>query len=302
MPVHNGADFLTATLTSLLQEPMDGVEILLLDSSPDDSCEAIVKQFERRLPILYHVRRDVMPWPEKTNVGVDMARAPFVAMLHQDDLWLAGRVEAARRAIDAMGDAAMHVSSAVLIDEHGKRIGCWSPPLQAGLHAGANIIERLLVQNFIAIPTPLIRRSAWLEVGGMDPDLWYTADWDLYLKLARAWPVMVSADAVTAFRLHSKSLTMTGTRNAASLREQLEVVLARYGRHMGRRTSRHAWASIKINCALAAAASGDGRGIIHVVMALTSLRPWEMPRFLKETRLVERLLPRARLWLAGSFS
>ena len=46
------------------------------------------------------------------------------------------------------------------------------------------VVERLLVQNFISMPAPLFSREAALRVGGLDEDLWYTADWDFWLKLA----------------------------------------------------------------------------------------------------------------------
>lgn len=301
MPVHSGAHFLPATLASLVGEPTDGVEIIILDSSPDDSCKAIIDRFDDRLMIRYHVRRDVLPWPEKTNLGVEMATATFVTMLHQDDLWLPGRVDAARNAIDDMGDAALHIAPALLVDEHGRRVGRWSPPLREGRHPSAHVIERLLVQNFIAIPSPLIRRSAWLTAGGMDGNLWYTADWDLYLKLAARWPVLVGDRPTTAFRVHSKSLTMTGSKNAASLHDQLAVVLERHGGQAERATMRRARASISVNCALAAAANGEGSALLRVLTALVGLGPIGLFRFLDDTRLIERLLPRARLWLAGSF-
>lgn len=301
MPVHDGAHFLPATLQSLAQEPLQGVELLIFDSSPDDRCAMVVEQFSSRLPVRYHVRRDVLPWPEKTNIGVEMAQASFVTMLHQDDLWLPGRIDAARNAIDTIAGGALHIAPALLIDEQGRRIGSWSPPLRQGIHASKEVTERLLVQNFIAIPSPIIRRSAWLSVGGMESDLWYTADWDLYLKLARQWPVAVGAGPTTAFRVHSRSLTMTGSRNAVSLRNQLDRVLERHGSQIGPRTLRCARVSIAINCALAAAAKDDKAAALRAGVALLSLRPWELLRFLKDTRLFERLLPRARLWLDGSF-
>ena len=301
MPVHDGAQFLTSTLESLVSEPMEGIEVIILDSTPCDSCKAIVDRFRNHLPIRYHVRRDILPWPQKTNLGVEMARSPIVTMLHQDDLWLSGRADAARRAIDEIDGAAFHIAPALLVDEYGRRIGCWSPPLRKGLHRSPEVMKRLLVQNFIAIPSPLIRRSAWLAAGGMDKDLWYTADWDLYLKLAARWPVSVGDRPTTAFRVHSKSLTMTGSRNAASLHDQLAVVLERHSGQAELATMQRARASISVNCALAAAAKGERAALLRMLATLLSLGPVGLFRFLEYTRLIERLLPRARLWLSGSF-
>lgn len=299
MPVHNGARDLPATLQSVACQQTDGIEILILDSSEDDSCAIIAADFADRLPLRYYQRRDVKPWPEKTNIGVGMARADHVAMLHQDDLWLPVHIATMRRAIDGMGEAVLHIAAALLVDDHGRRIGCWSPPLAPGIHASSTMVERLLVQNFIAIPTPLIRRSAWIAVGGMEADLWYTADWDLYLKLARHGPVSVGAHPTTAFRIHGRSLTMTGSRNADSLQEQLDIVLARHGDGALAATLRRARASVSINCALAGAAAGNATGLGRAVATLLRLGPIELLYYLRDSRLVERLLPRIRLRLAG---
>ena len=300
MPVHHGAKDLPATLDSVAAQQTEGIEILILDSSSDDSCRTVVERYKERLTIKYHSRPDVKPWPEKTNLGVQMARAPFVTMLHQDDLWLPTRREALQKAIGEMEVAALHISPALLVDESGQRIGRWSPPLKQGTHDSEQVIERLLVQNFVAIPSPLIRRSAWLAVGGMDTDLWYTADWDLYLKLARRWPVEVGGETTTAFRIHSHSLTMTGSQDGAAFRGQLDLVLERHGAGAAPKTIRIAQASAAVNCALAAAAKGSGAALLRAIATLIGLGPINLIRYLKHSRLVERLLPRARLWLTGA--
>jgi len=46
------------------------------------------------------------------------------------------------------------------------------------------VLQRLIVQNFLAVPAPLFRRELALQAGGMDESLWYAADWDLWLNLS----------------------------------------------------------------------------------------------------------------------
>ena len=71
------------------------------------------------------------------------------------------------------------------------------------------MVERLLVQNFIAIPAPLFRRDQALSVGGLDARLWYAADWDFWLKLAAMGPTVYSPRPLAGFRIHSQSQTIT---------------------------------------------------------------------------------------------
>lgn len=301
MPVHNGARDLPATLESLARNEVRGIEFLIYDSSTDEDCEQIVANHATRLPLVYTRLDDAGSWPAKTNKGVRQARAPHVAMLHHDDLWLEGHADMLRASIGCYPEAVMHVGPSRLIDPAGRGIGSWSLPMQTGLYTGMDFGRLLLVQNFIAAPSPVFRRDAWLAVGGMDESLWYTADWDVYLKLCLRGAVAVRAQASTAYRLHGHSLTSTGSRDNADLRRQMEAVLERHAVcfNPGQALLDQAGASIAINCALAAAATGQG-GCLRMALA----RLWRLGLrgalgYLHTARLVERIMPRLRLKLSG---
>ena len=112
---------------------------------------------------------------------------PLAGHLHSvRSRWLPNRSVELRKWIAVQPDAVMHLHPCYIIDETGKRLGVWRCPLPATQSPVSStvFIKRLLVQNFIAIPTPTIRRDAYLRVGGMDNLLWYAPDWDLYLKIA----------------------------------------------------------------------------------------------------------------------
>ena len=299
MPVHGGATYLGATLESAVAERPDGVEFRLYNSLADDgAARAVADRFAGRLNMVWQDVPHLTPWTAKTNLGFAEARAPHIAMLHQDDLWLPGHLAALRA---ARGAAVMSVAPSRFIGPQGQGLGDWRLPFAPGMHAGADFARALLVQNTIAIPSPMIARAAWDAAGGLDDALWYTADWDLYLKLARAGEVHVRAGVTTAFRVHSKSLTMTGSRDAAAFRAQHEAVLDRHLPALAppRAQERRARVSITVNCALAAAANGRRAGLAGALARVFALGPVGALRFLHETRLTDRLAPRLRLMLAG---
>lgn len=304
VPVHDGARFLGATLQAAADERPEGVEFLLYDSGEDDgAARRIAAGFADRLDLRRQEARDCKPWTAKTNRGVAEARAPHVVMLHQDDLWLPGHLTALKAAIATAPDAALSIGPSRFVSAAGRMVGAWRLPFAPGLVAGADFIATLIVQNSIAIPSPCIRRDAWLACGGMDEALWYTADWDLYLKLAAHGAVLVRAGETTAFRLHGSSLTMAGSRDGAAFREQLETVLERHAGAIpaGQRARqlRLARASIAANCALASGARGGWGKLMQGLGSVAALGPLAMPRFLRETRLIDRIWPRLRLSLSG---
>lgn len=303
MPVHGGAQYLPATLASVVAEKPDRVEFLIYDSSPDTACRDIVAAHEGQLDIRYVAMPGVPSWQEKTNRAAAEARAPHVSMLHQDDLWLPGHVEAVRAAIATHLGAAMSIAASRFIDAGGRDVGPWALPFGPGIYPGHNLGQRMIVQNVLAIPSPAIRREDWLAVGGLDTGLWFTADWDLYLKLAKRGDIVVRPQVTTGFRIHGSSLTMTGSRDENALREQLEIVLERHGEAFGikddRRLRARALASVDINCGLARGAAGQKRWIWPTVSRFLRLGPVNAWHYVHESRIADRALPRLRARVSG---
>ena len=306
MPIHEGAKWIAATLDSLVSEPTENIEIIAIDSSPNDATSAIVRQYETRLPIRLSNRPDLVPWQTKTNLGVQLAKGDFCCILHQDDLWLPGRMDTVRRWLELAPNCVLHLAPTAIVDGRGRHVGKWRCPLPGGLILTENLlIERLLVQNFVSVPAPVFRRDAWLSCGGMDDGLWYTPDWDIWLKLTAAGPVIYSEEYTTGFRVHGSSLTVSGSRDEHEFRSQLEIVLAR---HLGRiqksnraRVERAARASIDVNVSLAAASAGNLTMLLRAAGNVLSLGPGGIRRYLRDSRLWERLVPRLQSKISGDF-
>jgi hypothetical protein len=303
MPLHEGAQWIGETLESVATQAA-GIEIIAIDSSPDEKTAKIVESFSHRLDLKLIRRPDLKPWTVKTNLAAEMARADHIVMLHQDDLWLPGRAAEIRRWIEAAPAACLHLAPTAILDKDGRILGRWRCPLKAGPVRSDALLERLLVQNFVSVPAPVIRRDAWLAVGGMDVDLWYTADWDLWLKLAGQSEVHYHPEVTTGFRVHGASLTMSGSRASDDFRSQMKVVLDRHlpllSARTGRRVRKLAEASITINCALARLAAGSRLAFLPALAALVRLGPAGVGRYLRFSRILERSLPRLRASLAGA--
>jgi glycosyltransferase involved in cell wall biosynthesis len=304
IPSYNGNRWFAAALQSIVAQGDRGIEVILVDSSDTDDSLAIANDFSSRLAVRTYRRPDLSSWMAKTNFAVEKAQADWISMLHKDDLWLPTRCSKIREWLAADPASVMHLHSAQIIDDAGKRLGTWRCPLPSG---GSPVpapvmFERLLVQNFIAVPTPTIRRNAYLKVCGLDEQLWYTADWDLYLKLLSTGEVYYHPDPLACFRIHGNSLTMSGSRNSGDFRSQMETVL---DRHIGKLTARHdrtrrlALASISVNVALAAAGEGKPARLLKALAMLFALGPREIFRYLRHSRIIERAYPRLRARIAG---
>ena len=97
MPIYRGERWLEAALQSIADDPDDGIEVLMIDSSPDTASIDIARRFSERLQLRVQQNSPLPSWPTKTNQAVKLARAEHVCWLHHDDLWLEGRAAAVRR-------------------------------------------------------------------------------------------------------------------------------------------------------------------------------------------------------------
>ncbi|WP_176400358.1 glycosyltransferase [Sphingobium sp. Z007] len=305
MPVHEGETYLDAALASLPDDADGLIEVIALDSSRTMRCHDIAARHAGRLTLRYEYRPDIQSWTAKTNRGAAMARAPHVAMLHQDDLWLPGRLGSILHALDADPDAAMLLTDATIIDASGRTLGCWRCPLEGrSSWEGAAVLERLLVQNFVALPSVVMRRDIWKAAGGLDESLWYTPDWDIYMKAAMRGRVSYIAEQTVAFRIHGGSQTMLGSRTPADFLNQMQIVVARYAPVIaGPRAPairRIAAASARINCLLAEAMHGRRTALAQIMGELLRLGPSGTWHYMRHSRILDRLLPRVQARLRGA--
>ncbi|HJQ16808.1 MAG TPA: glycosyltransferase [Allosphingosinicella sp.] len=305
MPVYRGERWIEASLESLAHEVDEGVELLVIDSSPDRRTADIVRRFSDRLRLRIEEHSALPSWQSKTNHAARIAAADHLCWLHHDDLWLPGRGAAIRRWINEAPGAALHLATSAIIDEHGRQIGIWRCPFRGdGEIPSGVLVERLLVQNFVSAPAPVYRKDAWLRAGGLDEQLWYTGDWDIWLKLAEHGSVWHHQEMTTAFRVHGSSLTVTGSRNAEDFEHQMRTVLERHLPRLSpvamRRVNRIALASVEMNLALAAASTGRWRGLLLAVLRVLVLGPAGIHSYVRDSRIVDRLVPRLRARLSGS--
>jgi glycosyltransferase involved in cell wall biosynthesis len=307
VPSHNGEVWLAAALQSVADQKDSGIEVIVIDGSTTEASLKIVDSFADKLLIRAHRRPDLLPWTAKTNFGVEQARGDRICMLHQDDLWLPTRCAEIRKWLSAQSDAVMLLHPCYIIDATARRLGLWRCPLPAGESPVPEhtLIERLLVQNFVGIPAPTIRRDAFLSVGGLDNALWYTADWDLYLKLAAIGSVYYHSSPLACFRVHKGSLTVSGSRNSTDFRNQHQIIVDRHADKLSPQAKATilpvAAASFDLNTALAAAMDGQFTQIGKALVSILMLGPRGICRYLYYSRIVDRVFPRLRALAAGRF-
>jgi hypothetical protein len=198
-------------------------------------------------------------------------------------------------------EGALILHDAMFIDLNGEGLGPWSCPLPEGSVPSELFLERLLVQNFIAIPSPTFRRDVALDSGGLDEALWFSADWDLWLRLGAMGPVRYVAETLSAFRVHAASQTAARRVLPNEWEQQLTTVLTRHLRSWAgsgksvASVERAAKTSITVNSALSATSRGEPFKAWPVFLELLALGPSGWHRYLRDSRIVQRVNSRLKV-------
>src|SRR2546429_6119673 len=150
MPAWNGERYLEAALQSVQAEGTRGYEIVAVDDGSTDRTPHILRTWADRLPlrILAHGGRG--NWVAASNAALRGGRGRYACFLHQDDLWLPGRLAALEREVKDGPSLVVHPAG--FIGPEAQRLGAWGRPLPEGDGDAALFAEPPPRQNLIALP------------------------------------------------------------------------------------------------------------------------------------------------------
>lgn len=297
IPTYNGKKYLAAALNSVVVQQDRNIECVVIDDGSTDETLAIVEGFQSQLNIKLITKARAGNWVVNTNHALSLASGEYACFLHQDDLWLEGRLEQIKQAIAAYPQAALYLHDSVFIDELGRPLGLWRCPLKSKgcIISAADMVEKLLVQNFVAIPAPVFKRTAALNVEGLNSELWYTADWDFWLKLAALGDSCYIPKPLAAFRVHGDSQTIRRSSSIAEFRQQMRSVVDKHlGKGERKKVSRVAFFSTEVNTSLAAMVHGESPKLFKLALDFLLLTPSGWWRYWQGSRIQERIAARLK--------
>lgn len=215
MPVMNGMPWLPEAVESVRRQP-GPVELIVCDGgSKDGSREWLTAHPDRATQLVFQ------PDSGQSDAivrGLERTRGDLLGWLNADDRYRDGALDLARAAFRDHPEASMVSGGCELIDRDGIVIGSIPVPPD-GSHQGL-----LRHPTNLAQPATLFRRDAYLASGGVDLDLHYAMDVDLWLKLARQGDAALIPDHILAqFRVHADAKTSRAP--AEMVREDLRVRL-----------------------------------------------------------------------------
>ncbi|MCX6082852.1 MAG: glycosyltransferase [Chloroflexi bacterium] len=307
LPTYNGEEFLISALHSIQIQDDDCIECIVVDDGSTDSTLLILENYKSRFPVKILNRERQGNWVANTNYALSFASGEYICFLHQDDIWYRDRLKIMKRLCDQFPDVVLLLHPSDFIGVDNINYGPWRCPLPIipEIINSDLMIEKLLIQNFISIPAPIFKRRIVLEVGGLDENLWYTADWDLWLKMAGCGGTLYYPKPLSGFRIHPNSQTILRSSYLQLFREQLEYVKNKYlhlwdvSQPLKSQINKIASFSIEVNVALAGLIHGEKVRYFWLLKSFLLLGPLGQYRYLRDSRIWERVTARLRARIAA---
>jgi glycosyltransferase involved in cell wall biosynthesis/SAM-dependent methyltransferase len=226
---YNHAHFLGQALESVRAQTRAADAVVVVDDGSRDNPAEIA----RRFPEVRLLRQENRGLSAARNAGLAALDTSYVVFLDADDRLEPAAIEAGVACFARAPDSGFVYGGHRYIDVDGHAIGeRFEPPGEAPY-------VQLLRGNFIGMHGAVMyRRDLLITAGGFDEQLRRCEDYDVYLRMARRFPVAGYPDLVAAYRLHDQNMS---AHHRAMLRTALEVH-ARYAPSAEDRSARDAWA------------------------------------------------------------
>jgi glycosyltransferase involved in cell wall biosynthesis len=199
MPCYNASAYLASAVDSVLSQSYPDVELIVVDDGSTDGSQAILKGYGNRIVRVEQKNRG--PGPAR-NRGISMAKGELIAFLDADDWWSAECLEQLHRSlIDSR--AALAYCGWQNVGKPGKAGEPYIPP---DYEAGSKADRFLRTAAPWPIHAALCRRTVLDEVGGGFDEQWATCmDYDLWLRIAVARPIVLVPEVMAFYRHHDSS-------------------------------------------------------------------------------------------------
>jgi glycosyltransferase involved in cell wall biosynthesis len=202
LPVFNGAAQLPATLASILDQTLDGVEVIVVDDGSTDDTPAVLARYGERLRV---IRQENAGITRALIAGCAAARAPLIARHDCGDRSHPERLAKQRALFD--NDAVVLAGAATTYVAPG------GEPLYTIAPDGAAVRESLLhadVATIRGLPhhgSAMFRREAYEAVGGYRAEFYFAQDVDLWMRLAARGHIAVNTEPLYEASLETRAIS-----------------------------------------------------------------------------------------------
>jgi glycosyltransferase involved in cell wall biosynthesis len=198
-PSLNQGQYIQETIESVLSQDYGRIDYWVIDGRSSDNTLAILKTYDQR-PNFHYCSEPDQGQAQAIQKGWQRSGGDILAWLNADDLYQPGAVSRAVAALVENPTAALVCGGAQVIDENGRPLGHIPTPY-------LSLTDLLGLVHFLPQPAVFMRADSVRQAGGLNANLNYAFDLDLFLRLASQAPIHSLDDDLARYRWHQQAKT-----------------------------------------------------------------------------------------------
>jgi glycosyltransferase involved in cell wall biosynthesis len=211
MPSYNKGEYIKYAIESVLGQTYPNFQLIIVDDCSIDSSLSIAESFaqrDNRIRLIRHsTNRGVS---EALNDGIRLANTRFVTFIGSDDIFAPDRLETMLKASRETSSTVVAYSKTITVDEDAKNIEGKDSPKAS---PEGDVFGRLLIHSFLRTGIILLPKACFDSVGFYDPTMKFEVDYELALRLARAFKFRYVARATYGYRMYGGNMVRRNPRS-----------------------------------------------------------------------------------------
>ena len=223
IPCHDQAHFLGEAIESVLAQTYPHFEVVVVDDGSTDNTEEVASRY----PGVRCVRQENRGLAAARNTGIRRSNGGHLVFLDADDRLLPGALEAGLRCFRDHPESAFVAGRYRYVAFDGSPLPTPQPPRPESDHFAA-LLRNCYISTLAAA---MWQRMVLEHLGVFDTSVCFSSDRDLYLRVAKQYPVHHHGEVVAEYRKPDTSMTY----EAASMLESEVTVLRRQRKYTSSR-------------------------------------------------------------------
>lgn len=188
IPTYNRSERLSDAVDSVIAQTFQDIELIIIDDGSTDLTSDLIKTKHAGFPILY-IRQPRQGVSAARNLGLSYTTGEYVCFLDSDDFWYPQKLQIQLAVMEQNQRIKISQVQEIWI-RNGKQVN----PMKKHLKPSGDIFIPSLKLCLVSPSAVMIEKKLFSEIGPFDETMPVCEDYDLWLRIAFTYDVLLIDD------------------------------------------------------------------------------------------------------------
>ena len=218
IPTYNSDKYIGEAIHSVLRQTCTDYEIIVIDDGSTDNTRGIIEKYFPEVEYFYIPNQGVSI---ARNYGIRRARGEFIAFLDADDLWLPEKLAMQLKLFEADKELMMVFTETRVFDTNGIKKATFS---KKEMLMKGDIVKNIFLYSHVSLPTVMVRRQVFHEIGCFDENLKAAEDDNLWMRIALKCRIHLLDEVLVHVRSTENSLSRSPSNIFYGVLKNIELI------------------------------------------------------------------------------